>query len=45
MEHTSTDSEPTLLFEWQGGVATLTLNRPEARNALTTGPSRAPLGS
>jgi 2-(1,2-epoxy-1,2-dihydrophenyl)acetyl-CoA isomerase len=29
--------EPTLLFERQGGVATLTLNRPEARNALTTG--------
>jgi 2-(1,2-epoxy-1,2-dihydrophenyl)acetyl-CoA isomerase len=27
----------TLLFERQGGVATLTLNRPEARNALTTG--------
>lgn len=30
-------SDPTLLFERQGGVATLTLNRPEARNALTTG--------
>ncbi len=27
----------TLLFERQGGVATLTLNRPAARNALTTG--------
>jgi len=32
-----TEPEPTLLFERQGGVATLTLNRPEARNALTTG--------
>jgi 2-(1,2-epoxy-1,2-dihydrophenyl)acetyl-CoA isomerase len=32
-----TNSEPTLLFERQGGVATLTLNRPDARNALTTG--------
>jgi len=30
-------SEPTLLFERHGGVATLTLNRPAARNALTTG--------
>ena len=32
-----TESEPTLLFERQGGVATLTINRPQARNALTTG--------
>jgi len=31
------NAEPTLLFESQGGVATLTLNRPAARNALTTG--------
>lgn len=31
------NTEPTLLFERQGGVATLTLNRPAARNALTTG--------
>ena len=30
-------SEPTLLVEREGGVATLTLNRPAARNALTTG--------
>jgi len=30
-------SDPSLLFERHGGVATLTLNRPEARNALTTG--------
>ena len=30
-------SSPTLLFERQRGVATLTLNRPEVRNALTTG--------
>jgi 2-(1,2-epoxy-1,2-dihydrophenyl)acetyl-CoA isomerase len=30
-------SNPTLLFERQRGVATLTLNRPAARNALTTG--------
>ena len=28
-------AEEPLLFEKQGGVATLTLNRPEARNALT----------
>ncbi|MFT5041911.1 MAG: 2-(1,2-epoxy-1,2-dihydrophenyl)acetyl-CoA isomerase [Hyphomicrobiaceae bacterium] len=28
---------PALLFETQSGVATLTLNRPAARNALTTG--------
>jgi 2-(1,2-epoxy-1,2-dihydrophenyl)acetyl-CoA isomerase len=31
------NAEPDLLFERQGGVATLTLNRPAARNALTTG--------
>lgn len=30
-------TEPTLLFETQSGVATLTLNRPAARNALTAG--------
>jgi 2-(1,2-epoxy-1,2-dihydrophenyl)acetyl-CoA isomerase len=36
-DHRDPDSEPILLFERQGGVATLTLNRPEARNALTTG--------
>ncbi len=30
-------TEPALLFELQSGVATLTLNRPKARNALTTG--------
>lgn len=29
--------EPPLLLERQGGVATLTLNRPVARNALTAG--------
>jgi 2-(1,2-epoxy-1,2-dihydrophenyl)acetyl-CoA isomerase len=32
-----TNTEPPLLFERQGGVATLTINRPDARNALTTG--------
>jgi len=32
-----THAESTLLFERHGGVATLTLNRPDARNALTTG--------
>ncbi len=31
------DTGPALLFESQGGVATLTLNRPAARNALTSG--------
>jgi 2-(1,2-epoxy-1,2-dihydrophenyl)acetyl-CoA isomerase len=36
-ERREQSSESTLLFERQGGVATLTLNRPEARNALTTG--------
>lgn len=30
-------SESSLLFERRGGVATLTLNRPAARNALTPG--------
>jgi len=30
-------SGPILLFESRGGVATLTLNRPAARNALTAG--------
>lgn len=35
-EHDEKDTEPTLLFERQGGVATLTLNRPDVRNALTT---------
>jgi 2-(1,2-epoxy-1,2-dihydrophenyl)acetyl-CoA isomerase len=33
----SSGAEELLLFEKQGGVATLTLNRPAARNALTTG--------
>jgi 2-(1,2-epoxy-1,2-dihydrophenyl)acetyl-CoA isomerase len=33
----STNPGSGLLFELQGGVATLKLNRPEARNALTTG--------
>jgi 2-(1,2-epoxy-1,2-dihydrophenyl)acetyl-CoA isomerase len=32
---TSSGAEEALLFEKGGGVATLTLNRPEARNALT----------
>lgn len=36
-ERSEQSGDPTLLFERQGGVATLTLNRPEARNALTTG--------
>jgi 2-(1,2-epoxy-1,2-dihydrophenyl)acetyl-CoA isomerase len=31
------DSGDALLFERSGGVATLTLNRPASRNALTTG--------
>jgi len=31
------NGESPLVFEAQGGVVTLTLNRPEARNALTTG--------
>ena len=33
---TEKNTEATLLFEKAGGVATLTLNRPAARNALTT---------
>ena len=36
-DHGDENTEPTLLFERQGGVATLTLNRPAARNALTAG--------
>jgi 2-(1,2-epoxy-1,2-dihydrophenyl)acetyl-CoA isomerase len=36
-ERSEQSGDPTLLFERQEGVATLTLNRPEARNALTTG--------
>jgi 2-(1,2-epoxy-1,2-dihydrophenyl)acetyl-CoA isomerase len=36
-DHNETDTESTLLFENHGGVATLTLHRPAARNALTTG--------
>jgi 2-(1,2-epoxy-1,2-dihydrophenyl)acetyl-CoA isomerase len=36
-DHGEENTEPTLLFERQGGVATLTLNRPAARNALTAG--------
>jgi 2-(1,2-epoxy-1,2-dihydrophenyl)acetyl-CoA isomerase len=36
-ERSEQSGDPPLLFERQGGVATLTLNRPEARNALTTG--------
>jgi 2-(1,2-epoxy-1,2-dihydrophenyl)acetyl-CoA isomerase len=35
-DHDEKNTEPTLLLEKQGGVATLRLNRPEARNALTT---------
>jgi 2-(1,2-epoxy-1,2-dihydrophenyl)acetyl-CoA isomerase len=36
-DHGDENTEATLLFERQGEVATLTLNRPDARNALTTG--------
>lgn len=36
-DHTDKDTEFTLLFERQSGVAMLTLNRPAARNALTAG--------
>jgi len=36
-ERSEQSGDPTLLFERQGGVATLTLNRPEARNAITPG--------
>jgi 2-(1,2-epoxy-1,2-dihydrophenyl)acetyl-CoA isomerase len=35
-ESSSAGGEEALLFEKRGGVATLTLNRPEARNALTS---------
>jgi 2-(1,2-epoxy-1,2-dihydrophenyl)acetyl-CoA isomerase len=34
---TASTAEDVLLFDKRGGVATLTLNRPAARNALTTG--------
>jgi 2-(1,2-epoxy-1,2-dihydrophenyl)acetyl-CoA isomerase len=36
-DRSAKDTEPVLLFERQGAVATLTLNRPAARNALTAG--------
>jgi 2-(1,2-epoxy-1,2-dihydrophenyl)acetyl-CoA isomerase len=36
-DHGEENTKATLLFERQGDVATLTLNRPDARNALTTG--------
>ena len=36
-DHGKENTEATLLFEQQGEVAKLTLNRPDARNALTTG--------
>jgi 2-(1,2-epoxy-1,2-dihydrophenyl)acetyl-CoA isomerase len=36
-DHVEENTEATLLFERQGDVATLTLNRPDVRNALTTG--------
>ena len=36
-DHGEENTQATLLFERQGDVATLTLNRPDARNALTTG--------
>jgi 2-(1,2-epoxy-1,2-dihydrophenyl)acetyl-CoA isomerase len=36
-QHDDPSTGPDLLFERQGAVATLTLNRPAARNALTTG--------
>jgi len=35
-ESSESRSEAPLLFEKRGGIATLTLNRPAARNALTT---------
>ncbi|MEO1916482.1 MAG: enoyl-CoA hydratase-related protein, partial [Myxococcales bacterium] len=34
-EQRENNTEPTLLFGRQNGVATLTLNRPDTRNALT----------
>jgi 2-(1,2-epoxy-1,2-dihydrophenyl)acetyl-CoA isomerase len=34
---TTPGNDDALLFDKQGGVATLTLNRPDARNALTSG--------
>lgn len=36
-DHGEQDTQATLLFERQAGVATLTLNRPAARNALSAG--------
>jgi 2-(1,2-epoxy-1,2-dihydrophenyl)acetyl-CoA isomerase len=36
-DHSDKDTQPVLLFARQGAVATLTLNRPAARNALTAG--------
>ena len=36
-ERSQASGQPPILFERAGGVATLTLNRPAARNALTTG--------
>ena len=36
MQSSDDHSEPPIRFESTGGVATLTLNRPQARNALTT---------
>ena len=36
-EEAGSSTESDLLFELEGGVATLTLNRPASRNALTTG--------
>ena len=36
-ESIQTRTDPALLFEKANGVATLTLNRPATRNALTTG--------
>ena len=32
----SSKAEDALLFDKRGGIATLTLNRPDARNALTS---------
>ena len=33
--HTRIDAAPVLLRSYESGIATLTLNRPEARNALS----------